>query len=211
MPRSLVSRVRPSPALIIAIVALFVALGGVAYATIPGSDGVIHGCYLNKNGTLRVIDPGAGQKCSGFETAVQWNQTGPRGLQGLQGSPGAAGPAGPAGPTGPGVSYWFRTDSTGHVVASGPGAIQVTDLGQGYYRVVGQSDAVCGAIGTSNEGNISTGATGASSVSVRPLSGSDLFVELWQAQWPVTGPMGTLEAGNTGTGTPNVTVVGFCQ
>jgi hypothetical protein len=63
---------------------------GLAIASIPGSDGVIHGCYLNKIGTLRVIDPGAGQKCASVETAIQWNQSGPQGPQGT------VGPAGPA-------------------------------------------------------------------------------------------------------------------
>ena len=44
--------------LVVAIVALVGA--GVAYGTIPGSDGVIHSCYnsagSNPSGLLRVID-----------------------------------------------------------------------------------------------------------------------------------------------------------
>jgi len=84
---------RPSPALVVAIAALVVALGGVAYATIPGSDGVIHGCYLKAVGSLRVIDPSTGQHCTAVETPIQWNQTGPQGPQG------ATGPTGPVGPS----------------------------------------------------------------------------------------------------------------
>ena len=80
--RSLLGRFRPSPALIVATVALVVALGGVAYATIPDSGGIIHGCYLNSNGALRLIDTGAGQRCSANEKTVQWNQTGPAGPPG---------------------------------------------------------------------------------------------------------------------------------
>jgi len=60
---------------------------GVAYATIPGSNGVIHGCY-NKAGALRVIDVGDGAGCVAGETALEWNQQGP---QGPQGPPGRAG------------------------------------------------------------------------------------------------------------------------
>jgi hypothetical protein len=91
---------RLSPALVVGITALAVALGGVAYATIPDSGGVIHGCYLRKVGTLRVIDPSAGQRCSAWEAPIQWNQTGPHGLPGAPGTNGATGPAGPAGPAG---------------------------------------------------------------------------------------------------------------
>ena len=57
MRLTLLNKMRPSPALVVAIVALVVALAGVAYATIPDSGGVIHGCYLKAVGSLRVIDP----------------------------------------------------------------------------------------------------------------------------------------------------------
>jgi hypothetical protein len=83
-------RFRPSPALIVAIAALMVALGGVAYATIPDSSGVIHGCYLDKIGTLCVIDPSTGAHCSTtVEMPISWNQSGPQGLKGDSGPPGA--------------------------------------------------------------------------------------------------------------------------
>jgi hypothetical protein len=68
------------------------AVAGVAYAAIPDSSGVIHGCYATKNGTLRVIDSSG--KCANTELALNWNQTGPKG------DPGPAGPTGPAGPPG---------------------------------------------------------------------------------------------------------------
>src|SRR5437588_11424093 len=41
----------------LAIVALLTVAGGVAYATIPDSNGVIHGCYDSKSGALRVMTP----------------------------------------------------------------------------------------------------------------------------------------------------------
>ena len=114
VPRSLVSRFRPSAALIVAIVALVVALGSVAYATIPDSGGVIHGCYLKAIGSLRVIDPSAGQHCIAVETPIQWNQTGPQGPSGATGfaSPrGDTGATGPAGPAGQGASYGSSTSA----------------------------------------------------------------------------------------------------
>lgn len=66
---------RPSPATAIALAALVVALGGVAFAAIPDSNGTIHGCFKNNNGDLRVVDSSAG--CRSNETSIQWNQQGP--------------------------------------------------------------------------------------------------------------------------------------
>jgi hypothetical protein len=56
---------------------LLLTAGGVAYATIPDAGGVIHGCYKNSNGALRVIDTDTGAHCSGAESALDWNQSGP--------------------------------------------------------------------------------------------------------------------------------------
>ena len=78
-------------------------LGVIAYASIPDSNGVIHGCYKKSGGTLRIIDDGVSQ-CDKGEIAVSWNQTGPQGLQGLQGPAGPQGPEGPQGPPGSGGS-----------------------------------------------------------------------------------------------------------
>jgi hypothetical protein len=80
------------------VVGLAVAtvLGGAMTATvlasIPDSGGVIHGCYRS-NGSLSIIDS-ATQTCTGNETALNWNQTGPQGPAGPQGPQGPAGPAG---------------------------------------------------------------------------------------------------------------------
>jgi Collagen triple helix repeat (20 copies) len=73
--------------------------GGVAWATIPGSNGTIQGCYLKVAGILRVIDPAKGQSCSSTaEVPISWNQ---QGQSGPPGAPGATGPAGSTGLTGP--------------------------------------------------------------------------------------------------------------
>lgn len=73
-------------------VALVVAAAATAYATIPGADGVIDGCYVKagrKMGQLRVIDAEQGQQCKGTEQALAWNQTGPQGPPGPPGEDGA--------------------------------------------------------------------------------------------------------------------------
>src|SRR5438067_256507 len=61
----------------LALVAVLALVGaGIAYAAIPDSSGVIHGCYSTKNGALRVIDSSA--KCANGEVALNWNQQGPK-------------------------------------------------------------------------------------------------------------------------------------
>ena len=54
------------------------AVGGIAWATIPDSAGVLHGCYNTTTGALRVIDPSKGQTCASGEAALSWNQSGIR-------------------------------------------------------------------------------------------------------------------------------------
>ena len=70
---------------IVAVVALLlIVVGtGIAYAGIPGPDGVIHGCHKNSDGSLRVIDHTA--SCPNGWTALDWNQTGPAGTDGVSG------------------------------------------------------------------------------------------------------------------------------
>jgi hypothetical protein len=87
------------------VVAVFCVGLGVAFAAIPGPDGVIHACYLS-NGTLRLIDPSV-SSCRSNETPVEWNiqgragDQGPAGAAGLPGATGATGATGDTGPAGP--------------------------------------------------------------------------------------------------------------
>jgi hypothetical protein len=68
-------------------------VGGIAWASIPDSAGVIHGCYAKKGGMLRVLD--TGQSCDPkTELALDWSQKGPKG------DTGNTGPTGPPGPKG---------------------------------------------------------------------------------------------------------------
>lgn len=60
-----------------AILAGILGVSAVAYASIPGPDGVIHGCRRNTDGSIRVIDSTA--TCPNGWTALNWNQTGPQG------------------------------------------------------------------------------------------------------------------------------------
>jgi hypothetical protein len=88
--------------LTVTLAATLALAGGAALATgaIPGSDGVIHGCYNVTNGQLRVVDP-ATANCKDQETAIQWSQTGPQGPQGIPGPQGEQGVKGDTGAQGP--------------------------------------------------------------------------------------------------------------
>jgi hypothetical protein len=88
--------------MVVALIALIVAVGGVATAAIPGSNGVVKACYSKSTGSLRVID--SGKSCSRKrEKTLSINQKGPagspgpQGIQGIQGIQGLRGFDGPAG------------------------------------------------------------------------------------------------------------------
>jgi len=110
---------RRTIALAVAAVTL-VAAATVAWGAIPGESGVIHGCYSNRSGALRVIDSEAA--CPKGTSVLDWNHTGlsayevavangysgteaqwltsivgPKGEKGDTGATGETGPAGPAG------------------------------------------------------------------------------------------------------------------
>jgi hypothetical protein len=53
MPRRLR---HPSPALIVAFLALLVSVSGVAFGTIPAKDGDIHACYSKKTGDVEFVN-----------------------------------------------------------------------------------------------------------------------------------------------------------
>jgi hypothetical protein len=82
-----------------ATVAVFIALGGGAYAatSIVGSGGQIRGC-VGEHGNLTVIKPSKG--CPKGKSYVAWNQLGPRGKEGAAGRTGASGERGAPGQNG---------------------------------------------------------------------------------------------------------------
>jgi hypothetical protein len=141
MRQLLSGRVRVS---VLVVVVLGLTAGGIAYASIPDASGVIHGCYLTKNGSLRVIQS-PGSACTSGETALNWSETGPKGATGTNGTNGATGPTGPTGtagtngtngatgPTGPsgsGAALWANVSKDGTVWAQ-HGVLTTNALGAG--------------------------------------------------------------------------------
>jgi Collagen triple helix repeat (20 copies) len=122
--------------------------GGVAYAAIPDSGGVIHGCYQKNVGNLRVIDPSAGDNCRPSEVPIDWSQTGPAGPQGPKGDTGATGPHGHKGDTGPAGPQGPKGDTgaTGPQGPAGSGlAGQSCPNGQSVTGVDDSGNIVCSA------------------------------------------------------------------
>lgn len=112
---------------IYAILGTVVTAGGfsiAAWASIPDSGGVIHGCYKpqanGSNTPLGVIDTALSNgRCPNGDTEVDWNQTGPQGPQGPAGATGATGPTGPIGPQGPAGPSTAGSGGLGVTVVSG--------------------------------------------------------------------------------------------
>jgi hypothetical protein len=115
--------------LVALVVGVGVAVGGIAYASIPDSDGLIHGCYNKTNGALRVIDT-SGKGCSAAEKPLNWNQTGPTGAAGL--------------------SLFANIDEDGTLLSGT--ATGATKIGTGHYIVTfGRDVTACAPVATSGK------------------------------------------------------------
>jgi hypothetical protein len=64
-----VLRRRPSPAFVLAFLALLVAMSGVGYAAIPAKDGDVHLCYSKKTGAVQLVDT----QSDDFDCERSWN------------------------------------------------------------------------------------------------------------------------------------------
>jgi hypothetical protein len=104
-----------------AVVAFAVA-GGIALAAMPGSGGVINGCYQKNEGQLRVIDPGV-DTCRKPEVAIAWNEQGVKGDKGDKGDAGVKGEKGDTGAPGRdgsnGTSVTVEPEASGANCAAG--------------------------------------------------------------------------------------------
>jgi hypothetical protein len=96
---------RPSPAMVVALVALFVALGGSSYAALALRANSVSSTHI-KNGQVKRVDLGKGSvnssKVVNGALLAEDFAAGqlPAGERGPQGPQGAQGPQGPQGPTG---------------------------------------------------------------------------------------------------------------
>jgi len=147
-------------------------LGSIAYAAIPGSEGIISGCVTTSEfrgqHVLTLLDTAQSTVCQAGQRLVTWNQTGPAGPpgpkgdtgaagapgpQGPQGAPGAQGPAGPQGPQGlQGPQGNPGAPAATHVVAR---STTVTSFHDGQPLEV---DCAAGEVATGGGGHVSSDA-----------------------------------------------------
>src|SRR6266849_6474722 len=123
-------RLRPSPATVIASIALLVALSGTSYAAFvlaPRSvgnlqlkTGAVNSRVLTDHG-VRAVDLAPGVAVSG-----------PAGPAGPAGAAGPGGPTGPAGPAGPGAK-WALVKGDGTILAQSGGISLTSHPSPGYY------------------------------------------------------------------------------
>jgi hypothetical protein len=124
---------RPSAALIVAFVALFIAATGFAVGAIPSSNGVIHACYKKRNGALSVVK---GTKCPRGSTPLAWNQQGPRGSKGATGAKGAAGAKGANGAQGTQGTKGEAGTATAFARVAADGTLEPGDSGRQNKNVI---------------------------------------------------------------------------
>jgi len=163
MPARLVNLLRRHG---VALVALFIALGGTSFA-VAARDGqgdghgrrVILGCVGKNTGTLRVVD--SFRRCGSLETPIAFNRqgrrgdTGHRGARGRIGATGTQGLSGPAGEPGPtGAGGAAGRDVVAATAAEPAGA----DCGTGGTKLSSGIDA--NRNGTLDPGEVNNAATG---------------------------------------------------
>jgi hypothetical protein len=126
---------------VMATVAVFLALGGGAYALtgIPDRSGVYHGCLDPKTGALRVVKGAsscrktktvrrAGRRVRILgESAITWNQQGRQGTTGQNGQNGQNGAQGQPGPSRGNFTNCATDTTTSTADGSGGGQSQTRD------------------------------------------------------------------------------------
>ena len=163
-------------------------VAGIGYASIPGPDGTVKGCYATTKGILlgiphskgdtRIVD--SSEACRSYEKPILWNQQGPRGEVGPQGPEGDAGPRGPQGDEGPAgpatFPIWAKVAADGTLLA-GQGATGVNKFGIGRYQVFFDRDiGACGYLGTVNGATRSDPGPGSASIQISGGEGNWVFV-----------------------------------
>lgn len=116
---------RPAPALVVALLALFVALGSGALAATSGTGGTITVCVSKQGGTLY-----RAKRCKNHDASLSWNR---------QGLPGARGPAGANGAVQGLVARRIGSADMSYATSSHPQTILTESLPAGSFIVNAKS------------------------------------------------------------------------
>jgi hypothetical protein len=116
----------PHHSTVAAYLALFVALGGSAYAVSTSKPtGVLKACVSDQTGAMRLLRQGS---CKPSEHMVRWNVAGPAGPAGAAGAQGSQGPQGPTG-TVDTSNFYTKADSDSRYLPTGGTAADSLELG----------------------------------------------------------------------------------
>lgn len=168
-----IRRLRPSPGLVLASVALALALGGTGYAAVNALPRNSVTTVQVKDHSLLAKDFKSGQLPRG--------PRGPVGPAGPAGPAGAVGPAGPAGPGGSGVAVkWALLNPNGSIAAQS-GGISVTAHATGQtvldFGAASQAKLVEASAGLANDsaarGTVVAGPCGGTAEGIACPSGND--------------------------------------
>jgi hypothetical protein len=170
-------RHRPSAAMVVALIALFVALGGAGYAAVTLPRNSVGAAQLKK----RAVTPPKVAKKTIALFRGQRGRQGPAGAPGPQGAQGPAGPAGPTGPTGPAGAP--ATKLFAAVAADGvfeptqaSGVTSAAKLATGTYEVIFNQNvracAYAATIGDPNPGGAPGGGSDNGEISVTGRGGA---------------------------------------
>jgi hypothetical protein len=135
--------------------AVLALAGSVAWAAIPGPEGLIQGCYTKVGGIVRVIDTAKNERCLGIEVPISWNQKGQQGPAGKDGANGQPGQPGTNGTNG--VSVTNEPEPAGANCANGGSKFTATNGPT--YACNGRDgrDGKDGADGISASANVAVG------------------------------------------------------
>jgi acyl dehydratase len=157
----------PRHSTVVAYLALFIALGGSAYAVTSSTPtGVLRACVSNQTGAMRLLRQGS---CKPSERLVTWNVAGPAGPAGAQGSQGPQGVQGPTGPTGTVETgnFYTKTESDSRYLPIDGTAADSSDLGgvaaSGYLTTEGTAANSSELGGVAASGYLTTTGTAANS------------------------------------------------
>ena len=160
----------PHHSTVAAYLALFVALGGSAYAVSTSkSTGVLKACVSNETGAMRLLRVGS---CKPSEHMVRWNiagSAGPAGSVGPAGPTGAQGDQGLQGPTGTvdTENFYTKDESDSRYLPVGGNAADSSELGgvpaSGYLTTSGTASNSSELGGVPASGYLTTSGTAANS------------------------------------------------
>jgi hypothetical protein len=159
-------RFKPSPAMVVACIALAVALTGTSYAAITLAPRSVHNRELATSAVnSRVILDHA---IKGVDLASGVIRQGPPGPQGAAGAPGAKGDKGD--PGAPATKLWAVVNSSGSIARSS-GTTSAGRISDGTYEVIFNQDvSACAYVATPGSPTATT--TPTAEIGVAPRSGN---------------------------------------